>query len=119
MSRANALIKYLNWHSIRFLDSPYPISEKAVYEYLHSNIHPTGGVAFLESLNFAGGIFGIDGALEAAASRRAKGTAERLYATKRITKRAEPFMVEHIDLNAVCKIGFTCMIVVLLFLSSC
>jgi hypothetical protein len=45
-SRANALIKYLNWHSIRFLDSPYPISEKAVYEYLHSNIHPTGGVAF-------------------------------------------------------------------------
>ena len=42
-------------------------------------------------------VFGIDGALEAAASRRAKGTAERLYATKRNTKRAEPFKVEHIE----------------------
>ena len=41
LSRANALMKYLNWHSIRFLKSPYPISEKAVYEYLHSNINPT------------------------------------------------------------------------------
>ena len=88
-------------------------------ECLHSNIQPHRGVAFLESLKFCWWRFGIDGALEAAASRRAKGTAERLYATKRITKRAEPFMVEHIDLNAVCKIGFTCMIVVLLFLSSC
>ena len=48
-------------------------------------------------MNFAGGIFGIDGALEAAASRRAKGTAERLYATKRTTKRAEPFRVERIE----------------------
>ena len=97
LGRANALMKYLNWHSIRFLESPYPISEKAVYEYLHSNINPTGGVAFLESLNFAGGIFGIDGALEAAASRRAKGTVERMYATKQITCRADPFRVEHIE----------------------
>ena len=72
-------------------------------ECLHSYIQPHRGVAFLESLKFCWWRFGIDGALEAAASRRAKGTAERLYATKRITKRAEPFMVEHIDLNAVCR----------------
>ena len=48
-------------------------------------------------MNFSGGIFGIDGALEAAASRRAKGTAERMYATKQITCRADPFRVEHIE----------------------
>jgi len=89
LERSGALLKFIKWCNMNLVD-PLPIKEPVAYRYLQQlDMAPTAGQSFIQALNFAGGIFGLEGALEAV-SPRLKGIAARTFQAKRPTKRADP-----------------------------
>eukprot|EP00971_Amphidinium_carterae_P322691 6413656-Amphidinium_carterae.1 len=66
----NKLRRWCQEHSADAL----PTDENLVFQYLNSpGLFPTSGVSLTAALAFAGGVLGLDGALEAASTPRVQG----------------------------------------------
>jgi hypothetical protein len=83
--RALAISQYLTW-AAKEAPPAFPIDEESLFTYLRTDLQKskgaTNGTRLLESLCFAHGVWGLDGSLEAATSRRVKGQALDLHLTK-------------------------------------
>ena len=84
--RAASLGQLLNW-CIKNQIQPLPIREEVVFDYLRSSdmksMGATNGSRLIEALNFAGSVFGVEGAFAAATSSRIKGAVVDKYLTKK------------------------------------
>ena len=69
-------MKYASWAAAQGLEA-FPVQEAMVYRYLcqrrDERAAATTASAFRSALSFAGGVLGLDGALDAAKSPRVAG----------------------------------------------
>jgi len=83
--RALALAPYLTW-ATKNTGHALPIDETSLFSYLRledmQKKGATNGTRLLEALCFSHGVFGLDGALQAATSSRVKGQALDLHLKK-------------------------------------
>ena len=90
--RAAAFSQYVAW-AVNAGWRPLPVKEEILFTYLRSpnmsDRGPANASRLLESMGFAYGIWGIDGALEASTSARVKGLALDIHLTKRSRVPAE------------------------------
>jgi hypothetical protein len=95
--RADYLVKYISWCSFKAV-SPFPIEEKLVYSFLYDCSWQAAsfGSAFRESLNFAGGVLGFDGAISSASSQRIVGYCSRKLIEKKKRIQAKPLSVKQV-----------------------
>eukprot|EP00971_Amphidinium_carterae_P283466 5627015-Amphidinium_carterae.1 len=68
--RANAMKHFVDWCAEFARLVLLPIAEESAFEYLRTLTSPSAGWFFVSSLNFAHGIFGLDGAQATASSAR-------------------------------------------------
>eukprot|EP00971_Amphidinium_carterae_P265607 5269356-Amphidinium_carterae.1 len=96
--RARPLLRFMQWsleNHLVFL----PITEGFVYRYLvelREHMAATFPATVIEALNFAGGVFGVEGALEATSSPRVKGLVAAERSKKRVLRQAKPLSVENV-----------------------
>lgn len=86
--RSSALAKFMVWALDKSL-IPFPVQEPHVFHYIMQNEKiqkvASAASAFIQALNFAGGLIGLDGALEAGRSPRVTGAqVERLLTIRRL-----------------------------------
>ena len=95
IKRVGYVIKYISWCQFKSVE-PFPIQEAHVYSFLYDcNWQaPSFGNSFKESLNFLGGVVGMDGALQSAASPRVVGMCSRALVSKKKLKQAKPLTVK-------------------------
>ena len=78
----------------------FPLSEAGLFEYMtfllkDSKTRPTTGKSFIESVRFAGAVFGLTG-IDAVASSRVAGAAEQLARAAPPTSQAVPLTVAQV-----------------------
>jgi len=92
--RADSMIKYVRHMQLVGRD-PFPVVAFEVYMCIKSEgmKSPSAGQSLREAMSFAGGLIGLDGAIDAAADPLVKGAAGHALCKKRIRKQAKPFKV--------------------------
>lgn len=98
LSRANAMLAYMRWHSLELTSEPLlPLQEEHAWRYVShlSNIHapPSRATSFVQACRFAHHILGFRGALDVVTSRRITGLSEIQLAEKEPAKQARPLTV--------------------------
>lgn len=98
LSRANAMLAYMRWHSLEFTSEPFlPMSEEHAWRYIShlGNIHapPSRATSFVQACRFAHHILGFRGASDVVSSRRITGLSEIQLADKEPAKQARPLTV--------------------------
>ena len=95
IKRVGYVIKYISWCQFKAVE-PFPVQEVHVYSFLYDCCWqaPSFGNSFKESLNFLGGVVGMDGALQSAASPRVVGMCSRVLVSKKKLKQAKPLTVK-------------------------
>ena len=96
LKRGADLMNFVTWCDLNGT-SAFPLYESVAYEYLchhrDQGSAPTFPNSFRSVLNFAGGMFGLDGAVDAAESKRIAGLTFSAYITKAPRKRMLAFLV--------------------------
>eukprot|EP00971_Amphidinium_carterae_P329751 6462403-Amphidinium_carterae.1 len=70
-----------------------------VFQFLcQDKLAPSAGLSTIQALSFAGGVFGLDGALASAASTRVRGRVHELLQGKRLLKQAPPLTVQEVSI---------------------
>ena len=99
--RGADMMRFAVWAGSQGLDA-FPVQESMVYRYLcerrDEKAAPTTASAFRSALSFAGGVLGLDGALEAAGSARVAGISFSEYCQKRPTRQMKPWTVRMVGL---------------------
>lgn len=103
--RAGSMALFCRWFESRFPNKDLPVREDVVYEYfceLRSS-QPSASRAdtFVSTSNFSAEVFGHQGAADAAASIRVKGTALDMFLNKRPRRRApeiHPIMIAALEI---------------------
>ena len=99
--RGADLMKYASWAAEQG-ESAFPVLESMVYRYLcerrEAKAAATSAAAFRSALSFAGGVLGLDGALDAAKSSRVAGICFSEYCKKRPTRQMKPWTVRMVRL---------------------
>lgn len=98
LSRANAMLAYMRWHSLELTSEPLlPMQEEHAWRYVShlSSIHapPSRATSFVQACRFAHHILGFRGALDVVTSRRITGLSEIQLADKEPAKQARPLTV--------------------------
>ena len=98
--RSQSICKYMEWADNKSIDRPLLCIEKDVYEYvkhLRDTCAPaTKASAFLQALNFAKYVIGLQCPGNTLKSSRIKGVVRKLLLTKRILRQAELLTVDDV-----------------------
>lgn len=90
--RADSLMHYLKWAATKYPSTcPLPINEEFVYTFMDEVLRQNAATTadkLLQSLRFSHGVFGVQGALEAAGSKRCSGLAKSMLLHKRPKQQA-------------------------------
>ena len=91
------IVKFISWCKLSGI-SPFPVVESVFYAFLYDNIQApaTFSSSMRESLNFAGGVIGLQWALEVALSPHIIGFSHRCQLNKRPLKQCKPLTVKHV-----------------------
>lgn len=101
LKRGDSLLHYVRWHSAFFPKRAcIPFDEESCYNYVceqrAAKCSPSKLQAFLESLGFAAGVFGISGASEVRSSARMKGAAITNLKSLGFIVKCDEFTVEQL-----------------------
>ena len=98
LKRANSFSRFIVWCYRKGIEA-IPVKESVVYTFLYDVqwSGPTAPMSFKQSLNFAHGVLGIDGSLEAANSSRIAGFCKRTFTQKKPLKQARTLTVAQIE----------------------
>ena len=95
--RAESVCKYLKWADNLSIDRPLLCSEVTVYKYVkhlvESKAAATSAGSFIEALNFARAVIGLQCPDATVKSSRILGVVRKLKLTKRVLKQAEELTV--------------------------
>ena len=96
--RARAFARYQKWLEPHEFSS-VAVREVHAYQYAQqSTARPTSVSSFLSSLAFAGHMFGLQGAMEAAGSSRIRGISDRMLSKRAPVDQSAPLTVEQVKL---------------------
>ena len=100
LKRASPIILYMNWCQSKSV-APFPIQEGLIHGYMLDccldHVKPSKFQNLRESLNFASGALGLDGAKETANEPRVRGLSDQHLLQRRPLKQANTLTVKQMD----------------------
>jgi hypothetical protein len=100
--RANAFCHYLEWATNSFVERPMLCTEVVVYSYLKflrsSGSAPTKASSFVQALNFAKHVIGLQCSSDTTDSARIRGAVRTSLLNKRMLKQAEALYVTDMEI---------------------
>jgi hypothetical protein len=100
--RANSFCQYLEWATNALVERPMLCTEIVVYNYMKflrsSGAAPTKASAFVQSLNFAKHVIGLQCSSETTNSARIRGAVRTSLLNKRMLKQAEALYVTDMEI---------------------
>ena len=100
--RANSFCQYLEWATNSLIERPMLCTEIVVYNYLKflrsSGAAPTKASAFVQSLNFAKHVIGLQCSSDTTESARIRGAVRTSLLNKRMLKQAEALYVTDMEI---------------------